>query len=50
MEEMRNAYIIVEKPIDPGIRWGINLKMKIEYKWCEKGKVLSVEQLYEVGM
>jgi len=31
MEEMRNAYFIAEKPIDPGIKWGINLKMKIEY-------------------
>jgi len=31
MEEMRNAYFIVEKPIDPGVKWGINLKMKIEY-------------------
>jgi hypothetical protein len=29
---------------------GINLKMKIEYKWFEKVKVLSLEQLYEVGM
>jgi hypothetical protein len=24
-----NTYFTVEKPIDPGIRWGINLKMKI---------------------
>jgi hypothetical protein len=45
MEEMRNAYFTVEKPIDPGIKWGINLKMKIEYKWFEKVKVLSLEQV-----
>jgi hypothetical protein len=29
MEEMRNPYFTFEKPIDPGIKLGINLKMKI---------------------
>jgi hypothetical protein len=40
MEEMRNV-CLVEEPVDPGIKWGINLKMKIENKWFEKVKVLS---------
>jgi hypothetical protein len=29
---------------------GDKFKNEIEYKWFEKVKVLSLEQLYEVGM